>query len=162
MSMAPLCPACEPAAALAVVFVRSFASRTYRTLIEGNLFLQYTAAVSTAAAVETSLCYCVRTATRISLVCVVSVQSAVLTLCCVLSSAATAAAAAAAADRVYSEVKRNARAALLRQIERERDGDMIDRSLLKNILDIFIEVSRVLPVVCCVPRCMAFCGYHCT
>jgi hypothetical protein len=44
------------------------------------------------------------------------------------------------ADRVYSEVKRNARAALLRQIERERDGDMIDRSLLKNILDIFIEV----------------------
>lgn len=46
-----------------------------------------------------------------------------------------------AADRVYSEVKRNARAALLRQIERERDGDMIDRSLLKNILDIFIEVG---------------------
>lgn len=45
------------------------------------------------------------------------------------------------ADRVYSEVKRNARAALLRQIERERDGDMIDRSLLKNILDIFIEVG---------------------
>lgn len=44
-------------------------------------------------------------------------------------------------DRVYSEVKRNARAALLRQIERERDGDMIDRSLLKNILDIFIEVG---------------------
>jgi cullin 1 len=42
---------------------------------------------------------------------------------------------------VYSEVKRNARAALLRQIERERDGDMIDRSLLKNILDIFIEVG---------------------
>jgi hypothetical protein len=72
------------------------------------------------------------------------------------------AAAAAAADRVYSEVKRNARAALLRQIERERDGDMIDRSLLKNILDIFIEVRRVLPVVCCVHCCMASCGYHCT
>jgi cullin 1 len=53
-----------------------------------------------------------------------------------------------AADRVYSEVKRNARAALLRQIERERDGDMIDRSLLKNILDIFIEVGWLLVVLC--------------
>jgi len=46
------------------------------------------------------------------------------------------------ADRVYGDVKRNTRSALLRQIERERDGDLIDKALLKNILDIFIEVRR--------------------
>lgn len=60
------------------------------------------------------------------------------------------------ADRVYGDVKRNTRSALLRQIERERDGDLIDKALLKNILDIFIEVrvgalsvTRVVVVVVC-------------
>jgi hypothetical protein len=43
-------------------------------------------------------------------------------------------------DHVYVEVKRRAKDALLRLIEREREGELIDRALVKNILDIFIEV----------------------
>lgn len=44
------------------------------------------------------------------------------------------------ADQVYAEVKRPAKDAVLRLIEREREGELIDKTLVKNILDIFIEV----------------------
>lgn len=43
-------------------------------------------------------------------------------------------------DQVYVEVKRPAKDAVLRLIEREREGELIDKTLVKNILDIFIEV----------------------
>jgi hypothetical protein len=43
------------------------------------------------------------------------------------------------ADLVYADVKRNARSAVLKLIEREREGELIDKAVLKNILDIFIE-----------------------
>ena len=46
------------------------------------------------------------------------------------------------ADQVYADVKRNARAAVLKLIEREREGELIEKTLLKNILDIFIEVGK--------------------
>lgn len=39
------------------------------------------------------------------------------------------------------EVKKKAKDAMLAAIEKERDGDQIDRSLLKNVLGIFIEVG---------------------
>ena len=45
------------------------------------------------------------------------------------------------ADDVYMEVKKKAKDAMLAAIEQERDGDQIDRSLLKNVLGIFIEVG---------------------
>ena len=38
-------------------------------------------------------------------------------------------------------MKDKARAAILQAIEKEREGDQIDRALLKNNLDIFIEVG---------------------
>lgn len=44
-------------------------------------------------------------------------------------------------DRVYQRQKGNACAAILKAIEREREGDQVDRALLKNVLDIFIEVG---------------------
>eukprot|EP00879_Flechtneria_rotunda_P005254 GHRR01005539.1.p1 GENE.GHRR01005539.1~~GHRR01005539.1.p1 ORF type:complete len:335 (+),score=120.01 GHRR01005539.1:715-1719(+) len=44
-------------------------------------------------------------------------------------------------DQVYADVKRNTRAAVLKLIEREREGELIDKTLLKHILDIFIEVG---------------------
>lgn len=44
-------------------------------------------------------------------------------------------------DNVYKEMKDKARAAILQLIEKEREGDQIDRALLKNVLDIFIEVG---------------------
>ncbi|KAK9809634.1 hypothetical protein WJX73_009175 [Symbiochloris irregularis] len=44
-------------------------------------------------------------------------------------------------DRVYQRQKSNACAAILKAIEREREGDQVDRALLKNVLDIFIEVG---------------------
>jgi hypothetical protein len=40
------------------------------------------------------------------------------------------------------EVKRKSKEALLRLIERERDGEIVDRALIKNILDIFLEVGH--------------------
>lgn len=43
-------------------------------------------------------------------------------------------------DHVYVEVKKRAKDAVLKLIEREREGELIDRTLVKNILDIFIEV----------------------
>lgn len=45
------------------------------------------------------------------------------------------------ADDVYKEVNQQARKAILALIERERNGEQIDRSLLKNVLGIFIEVG---------------------
>ena len=47
----------------------------------------------------------------------------------------------ASADDVYMEVKKLAKDAMLAAIEKERNGDQIDRSLLKNVLGIFIEVG---------------------
>ena len=47
----------------------------------------------------------------------------------------------AAADDVYSELKRKGRDAILQLIELEREGEQIERTLLKNILGIFIEVG---------------------
>lgn len=49
-------------------------------------------------------------------------------------------AACAPSDQVYVEVKRRARDAVLKLVEREREGELIDKTLVKNILDIFIEV----------------------
>lgn len=45
------------------------------------------------------------------------------------------------ADDVYSDMKRKARDAILQLIELEREGEQIDRTLLKNILGIFQEVG---------------------
>jgi cullin 1 len=45
------------------------------------------------------------------------------------------------ADEVYMELKGRAKDAVLMAIEKERDGEQIDRVLLKNVLAIFIEVG---------------------
>lgn len=45
------------------------------------------------------------------------------------------------ADEVYMELKGRAKDAILSAIEKERDGEQIDRVLLKNVLSIFIEVG---------------------
>ena len=50
------------------------------------------------------------------------------------------------ADDVYGEVKQQAKDAILAAIDKERDGEQIDRSLLKNVLGIFIEVRTA-----CIP-----------
>jgi hypothetical protein len=42
---------------------------------------------------------------------------------------------------VYAEIKKRTKDALLRLIEREREGELVDRALIKNILGIFIEVG---------------------
>lgn len=47
-----------------------------------------------------------------------------------------------APDNVYADVKKRAKDAVLKLIEREREGELIDRALVKNILDIFMEVGR--------------------
>lgn len=39
------------------------------------------------------------------------------------------------------EMKRKAHLAVLAEMEKEREGESIDRSLLKNVLSIFIEVG---------------------
>lgn len=44
-------------------------------------------------------------------------------------------------DLVYVEIKKKTKDALLRLIEREREGELVDRALIKNILGIFIEVG---------------------
>jgi hypothetical protein len=46
-----------------------------------------------------------------------------------------------AADQVYVEMKRKAKDAILLLIEKERDGEQVDRALVKNVLGIFIEVG---------------------
>uniref|UniRef100_A0A7S0WZR9 Cullin family profile domain-containing protein n=1 Tax=Chlamydomonas leiostraca TaxID=1034604 RepID=A0A7S0WZR9_9CHLO len=44
-------------------------------------------------------------------------------------------------DLVYVDIKKKTKDALLRLIEREREGELVDRALIKNILGIFIEVG---------------------
>ncbi|KAK2364638.1 cullin-1 [Trifolium repens] len=44
-------------------------------------------------------------------------------------------------DLVYMEVRANARKAVIDLIDKEREGEQIDRSLLKNVLDIFVEIG---------------------
>jgi cullin 1 len=44
-------------------------------------------------------------------------------------------------DHFYEEIKQKAKEAVLQLIEKEREGELVDKTLLKNILSIFIEVS---------------------
>ena len=46
------------------------------------------------------------------------------------------------AEMVYVEIKKKAKDAVLMMVEKEREGELIDRSLVKNILGIYIEVGR--------------------
>ena len=58
--------------------------------------------------------------------------------CLLLISLTTA---ATSADEVYVEMKRKAKDAILELIEKEREGEQIERLLLKNVLDIFMVVG---------------------
>jgi hypothetical protein len=42
---------------------------------------------------------------------------------------------------VYSEVKRQIKDAALALVQRERDGEHVDRALLKDVLGIFVEMG---------------------
>ncbi|XP_074556251.1 cullin-1-like [Curcuma longa] len=44
-------------------------------------------------------------------------------------------------DLVYQEVKGKVKDAVISLIDREREGEQIDRALLKNVLDIFVEIG---------------------
>ncbi|XP_073283891.1 cullin-1-like isoform X2 [Primulina huaijiensis] len=44
-------------------------------------------------------------------------------------------------DLVYLELRYKARDAIITLIDQEREGEQIDRALLKNILDIFVEIG---------------------
>jgi len=44
-------------------------------------------------------------------------------------------------DLVYHEIKNNVRDAVITLIDREREGEQIDRALLKNVLGIFVEIG---------------------
>ena len=44
-------------------------------------------------------------------------------------------------DLVYSELKKNVKDAVLTLVDKERDGEQIDRALVKNILGIFVEMG---------------------
>uniref|UniRef100_A0A2N9EC38 Cullin family profile domain-containing protein n=1 Tax=Fagus sylvatica TaxID=28930 RepID=A0A2N9EC38_FAGSY len=44
-------------------------------------------------------------------------------------------------DLVYQEVNSNARDAVINLIDKEREGEQIDRALLKNVIDIFVEIG---------------------
>ncbi|GBG71174.1 hypothetical protein CBR_g8476 [Chara braunii] len=44
-------------------------------------------------------------------------------------------------DLVYQEMRNNVKDAVIALIDREREGEQIDRTLLKNILDIFVEIG---------------------
>lgn len=44
-------------------------------------------------------------------------------------------------DLVYQEVKANARDAVIALIDKEREGEQVDRALLKNVIDIFVEIG---------------------
>eukprot|EP00253_Pinus_taeda_P000544 PITA_00544 len=44
-------------------------------------------------------------------------------------------------DLVYQEIKNNVRDAVITLIDREREGEQIDRALLKNVLGIFVEIG---------------------
>lgn len=45
-------------------------------------------------------------------------------------------------DLVYDEIKKKTKDGILRLVEKEREGELIARTLVKNILGIFIEVSK--------------------
>eukprot|EP00967_Tisochrysis_lutea_P112359 scaffold177355_cov20-Tisochrysis_lutea.AAC.1 len=49
------------------------------------------------------------------------------------------------ADLVYVKIRGKTKDALMRLIEREREGELVDRALIKNILGIFIETSWSAP-----------------
>ncbi|EFJ25647.1 hypothetical protein SELMODRAFT_173394 [Selaginella moellendorffii] len=44
-------------------------------------------------------------------------------------------------DLVYQEMKNNVKDAVITLIDREREGEQIDRALLKNVLGIFVEIG---------------------
>ncbi|KAI0504308.1 hypothetical protein M5K25_013881 [Dendrobium thyrsiflorum] len=44
-------------------------------------------------------------------------------------------------DLVYNEIKVKVRDAVISLIDQEREGEQIDRALLKNVLDIFVEIG---------------------
>ncbi|CAI9100076.1 OLC1v1037001C1 [Oldenlandia corymbosa var. corymbosa] len=44
-------------------------------------------------------------------------------------------------SKVFEELKRKATSGVIAVIQQERDGDIIDRSLLKNVLDLFVEIG---------------------
>ncbi|KAJ7542027.1 hypothetical protein O6H91_10G086500 [Diphasiastrum complanatum] len=44
-------------------------------------------------------------------------------------------------DLVYQEMKYNVKDAVITLIDREREGEQIDRALLKNVLGIFVEIG---------------------
>ncbi|XP_024398790.1 cullin-1 [Physcomitrium patens] len=44
-------------------------------------------------------------------------------------------------DLVYAEIKINVKDAVIALIDREREGEQIDRALLKNVLGIFVEIG---------------------
>ncbi|CAN6551396.1 unnamed protein product [Malus baccata var. baccata] len=44
-------------------------------------------------------------------------------------------------DLVYQELKPKVRSAVISLIDQEREGEQIDRALLKNVLDIFVEIG---------------------
>eukprot|EP00249_Psilotum_nudum_P024291 c29145_g1_i4 orf=176-2410(+) len=44
-------------------------------------------------------------------------------------------------DLVYQEMKHNVKDAVIALIDREREGEQIDRALLKNVLGIFVEIG---------------------
>lgn len=58
---------------------------------------------------------------------------------------------------MYSEIKQAARSAMLKLIEAEREGEQIDRSLLKNVLGIYQEVSVVGSIMPLSSGCVNLC-----
>ncbi|CAL9074848.1 unnamed protein product [Musa acuminata var. zebrina] len=44
-------------------------------------------------------------------------------------------------DLVYQEIKGKVKDAVISLIDQEREGEQIDRALLKNVLDIFVEIG---------------------
>ncbi|KAG5567691.1 hypothetical protein RHGRI_003033 [Rhododendron griersonianum] len=44
-------------------------------------------------------------------------------------------------DQVYQELKGKVRDAVIALIDQEREGEQIDRALLKNVLDLFVEIG---------------------
>ncbi|KAL2608272.1 hypothetical protein R1flu_026845 [Riccia fluitans] len=44
-------------------------------------------------------------------------------------------------DQVYAEMKNSVKDAVITLIDREREGEQIDRALLKNVLGIFVEIG---------------------
>jgi len=44
-------------------------------------------------------------------------------------------------DLVYAEMKINVKDAVIALVDREREGEQIDRALLKNVLGFFVEIG---------------------